>query len=241
MFLNRNRELETLQRWWDGGQPELITLYGRRQVGKTELLIHFLAGKPAIYFYADRQLLPDQLRAFTEQVLVVADDPLLRLQPFVSWEAALTYVFRLAERHRLALVIDEFSYAVDADSALPSVLQRLWDSARRASTQMYVVLCTSFTDAVERHFLIDGPLYRRRSRELRVEPFNYKDATLFFPTWAPLERVLAWGMVGGIPSYLQALQWTTMYVPCALGSTLIIPSHLEPQAIEHLLDRSALL
>ena len=56
MFLNRTHELAQLQRWWDGNQPELITLYGRRQVGKTELLVHFIAGKPALYFYADRQL-----------------------------------------------------------------------------------------------------------------------------------------------------------------------------------------
>src|SRR5579864_3822593 len=114
VFLNRTEELEQLQGWWDGEARELITVYGRRQVGKTELLVRFLADKPAIYFYADRQVLPDHLRAFTEQVLTVADDPVLRLQPFSSWEAALTYVFRLAQERRLALVLDEFSYAVDA-------------------------------------------------------------------------------------------------------------------------------
>src|SRR6266849_3874681 len=96
MFLNRIQELGQLERWWHGDAPELITVYGRRQVGKTELLVHFLAEKPAIYFYADRQVLPDHLRAFTEQVVALTDDPVLRLQPFSSWEAALTFVFRLA-------------------------------------------------------------------------------------------------------------------------------------------------
>lgn len=225
MFLNRERELALLQRWWDGTQPEFVTVYGRRQIGKTELLVHFLAGKPAIYFYADRQLLPDHLQAFTEQVLTLVDDPLLRLQPFASWEAALTYVLRLAEKQRLAVVIDEFSYAVDADPSLPSVLQRLWDSARRVSTQAFVVLCTSFTEAIERHFQVDGPLYRRRTRELRIEPFGYREALLFFPSWPSLERVLAWGIVGGVPSYLHALQG----------------ENLEAAVIEHLLDKSALL
>lgn len=202
--------LDLLQRWWDGDQPELITVFGRRQVGKTEILVRFTADKPTIYFYADRQLLPDQLRALTEQVLAFADDPVLRLQPFTSWEAALTYIFRLAESQRLALVLDEFSYAVDADHALPSVLQRLWDGVRRASTHAFVILCTSFTDAVERHFLADGPLYRRRTRELRIEPFTYWEATLFFPHWPLLDRVTAWGIVGGVPSYLQAFQGETL-------------------------------
>lgn len=229
MFLNRERELGQLARWWAGNRPELITIYGRRQVGKTELLVRFLADKPAIYFYADRQLRADHLRAFTEQILTLVDDPVLQLQPFGSWEAALTYVLRLAEQRRIALVIDEFSYAADADPALPSIIQRLWDSARRADTQAFVVLCTSFTAAIERHFQLDGALYRRRTRDLRVEPFGYQEAALFFPSWSPVERLLAWGIVGGVPSYLQALQGGLQ------GNTL------ETAVIEQVLDKSALL
>lgn len=125
MYFNRNVELQYLQRWWDGDQPELITVYGRRQVGKTELLVRFLADKPALYFYADRQVVADHLRAFTEQVLSLVDDPVLRAQPFGSWEAALTYTLRLAQDDRLAIIIDEFSYAADADPSLPSVIQKL--------------------------------------------------------------------------------------------------------------------
>lgn len=225
MFFNRDRELERLERWWDGNQPELITMYGRRQVGKTELLVHFIEDKPAIYFYADRQLVSDHLRAFTEQVLMLVDDPVLRLQPFSSWEAALTYVLRLAEQRRLAVIIDEFSYAVAADPSLPSVIQRLWDGARRVQTQVLILLCTSFAEAVEHHFRVDGALYRRRTRELRVEPFSYQDAVRFFPHWSRLDQVQAWGIAGGMPSYLDALRGDT----------------LEEAVIEHLLDKSAVL
>jgi uncharacterized protein len=225
VFLNREFELDRLSRWWAGAEPELITVYGRRQVGKTELLVRFFENKRHVYFYADRQLRDDQLRAFTDQVLTISADPVLRLQPFQSWEAALTYTLRLAQDQRLAIILDEFSYAVDADPSLPSVLQRLWDTARRASTRAFVVLCTSFTAAIERHFLIDGALYRRRTRELRIEPFTYQAATQFFLDWRPLERLLAWGILGGVPSYLQALRGDT----------------LSAAVTEHILDKSALL
>lgn len=224
-FLNRARELALLLRWWGGQQPELITMYGRRQVGKTELLVHFITDKPAIYFYADRQLVGDHLRAFSEQVLTLVDDPVLRVQPFASWEAALTYVLRLAEQQRIAIILDEFSYAVDADPALPSVIQRLWDGARRSTTKAFIILCTSFTEAVERHFQADGALYRRRTRELRIEPFTYNDAVLFFSQWSRLDQVQAWGIVGGVPSYLDALRGPT----------------LQEAVVEHLLDKSAVL
>ncbi len=238
MFLNRTHELGLLERWWEGEQPELITLYGRRQVGKTELLVRFIEGKRALYFYADRQLVGDHLRAFTEQVVTLTDDPVLRAQPFTNWEAALTYTLRLAEQERLALVLDEFSYAVDADPALPSVLQRLWDAARRGRTRAFVVLCTSFTEAVERHFQVDGALYRRRTHELRVEPFTYRDAALFFPGWSHRTQAEVWGAVGGVPSYLDALQAAhtpSLTTPAAASAAAPLAEAL----IEQMLDKSA--
>lgn len=225
MFLNRIDELALLQRLWDGSRPELVTMYGRRQVGKTELLVRFVADKPAIYFYADRQLVGDHLRAFTEQVSALVDDPVLHVQTFTSWEAALTYVLRIAHGQRVAIIIDEFSYAVDADPSLPSVIQRLWDGARRSETQAFIILCTSFTEAVERHFRTDGALYRRRTRELRINPFPYQDAALFFPQWSRLDQVQAWGIVGGVPSYLDALGGDS----------------LSEAVIEHILEKSAVL
>jgi len=62
-----------------------------------------------------------------------------------------------------------------------------------AMPSLCVILCASFTEAVERHFQVDGPLYRRRTRELRVEPFTYREAAEFFPSWPLQERALAWG------------------------------------------------
>jgi AAA+ ATPase superfamily predicted ATPase len=58
-----------------------------------------------------------------------------------------------------------------------------------------------------------------------VEPFTYREAAQFFPTWPLEDRVAAWGIVGGVPSYLHALQG----------------DHLAAAVIEHVLDKSAVL
>jgi len=46
MFIDREMELEQLQKRYASEQAELFVLYGRRRVGKTELLRTFCDGKP---------------------------------------------------------------------------------------------------------------------------------------------------------------------------------------------------
>ena len=41
MFVNRVSELALLEKHYNSGHAELFVLYGRRRVGKTELLTHF--------------------------------------------------------------------------------------------------------------------------------------------------------------------------------------------------------
>ncbi|MBE3144785.1 MAG: ATP-binding protein, partial [Planctomycetes bacterium] len=52
MFINRKAELEQLSRLYSSDHAELFVLYGRRRVGKTELLRAFCVDKPHIFFIA---------------------------------------------------------------------------------------------------------------------------------------------------------------------------------------------
>lgn len=46
MFVNRVRELAFLEKHYASGKAEMLVLYGRRRVGKTELLRRFCEDKP---------------------------------------------------------------------------------------------------------------------------------------------------------------------------------------------------
>ena len=50
-FVGRVRELETLERVYASGQSQFFPIYGRRRIGKTELILHFLRGKPALFYH----------------------------------------------------------------------------------------------------------------------------------------------------------------------------------------------
>ncbi|WP_187146740.1 ATP-binding protein [Pyrobaculum neutrophilum] len=53
-FFDRERELEWLEGLYRRPGAQLVVVYGRRRIGKTELLRRFAAGKRAVYFYCER-------------------------------------------------------------------------------------------------------------------------------------------------------------------------------------------
>ena len=69
MFLNREGDLARLERWWQSEQPELITVYGRRQVGIDVLrtLERRVASLPKVH--PQRQLALFSRSGFTDDVL----------------------------------------------------------------------------------------------------------------------------------------------------------------------------
>ena len=51
-FFNRVDELAALEDNWTARGRQFYVLWGRRRVGKTELLSHFVEGKRSLYFEA---------------------------------------------------------------------------------------------------------------------------------------------------------------------------------------------
>ncbi len=54
-FINRDEESAYLDREYRSDKFSLTVIYGRRRVGKTELIGNFLKDKPNIYFLADKR------------------------------------------------------------------------------------------------------------------------------------------------------------------------------------------
>ena len=54
MFIGREKELATLNGLYNSDKFEFAVIYGRRRVGKTALISHFIQDKKAIYFIVTR-------------------------------------------------------------------------------------------------------------------------------------------------------------------------------------------
>lgn len=50
-----------------------------------------------------------------------------------------------------------------------------------------------------------APLYDRRTAQMKIEPFSFKESCLFLDGFSSEEQALLYGMVGGTPQYLQQI------------------------------------
>jgi len=202
MFVNRHQELAALERMFQSEVAEFFVLYGRRRVGKTELLSRFCKDKRSIYFLASQLKERDHLQQLTEIARHVIDDPLLQSFTFNDWESALIYFAQQAQAERLVLVLDEFQYLCEDNAALPSLIQRFWDLHGKNS-KLLLILCGSQVSFMEREVLAErSPLYGRRTGQLRLMPLSYRDSGCFFSEYPAKEKLIAYGVLGGIPAYL---------------------------------------
>lgn len=202
MFIGRKHELKTLEEMYHSSKAEFFVLYGRRRVGKTELLKQFSQGKPAIYYMATQTEGQDNLNQFTERCRAFLADSLTEGVSFQTIENLLIYLASQAKDEKLIVVLDEFQYWVNADRSIPSLIQRFWDEKGRHSNLMLVLCGSSISLMVDYALAEKSPLYGRRTGQLRLEPFNYRVSGEFFPDWSLQDKLLAYGVLGGIPAYL---------------------------------------
>jgi len=206
MFVNRVAELSLLEKRFTSGQAEFFVLYGRRRVGKTELLAHFCEGKRAIFFVSDLGSEVSLRTALSSAVNAVLFGPNQMNAVYATWEDLFQAIGQAAQTERLIVVLDEFPYLVAAHSPLASILQRVWDQSLKNS-QLMLILCGSYIGMMEETVLgYQAPLYGRRTAQYLLEPLQFPDARLFFPAYSPEDQVRAYAIYGGTPAYLHTLQ-----------------------------------
>jgi len=202
-FIDREEELGFLESQAASSRAELVVLYGRRRVGKTELLRRFCAGRPHVFFVAARSTSEQLLRDFARCLSEVPDSPLPPGTVPDSWPSAFQLLALLGRDRRFLVVLDEFPYLLEADPAIPSYLQNLWDTTLRR-TRLMLVLCGSSVSVMESEVLGQAsPLYGRRTAQWHLRPLSYRDAAAFFPRYSPEDRLKAYGVLGGMPAYLE--------------------------------------
>ncbi|MDR3576070.1 MAG: ATP-binding protein [Anaerolineaceae bacterium] len=206
MFVNRVSELDLLEKRYASGKAEFFVLYGRRRVGKTELMAHFCQDKRSVFFVADLGSEISLRTALSGAINRILFGPNQLNAVYSTWEDLLYALSQAAQTERLVVVLDEFPYLVTAHPPLATILQRIWDQTLKNS-QIMLILCGSYIGMMEETVLgYQAPLYGRRTGQYLLEPLQFKDARLFYPKFDSEDQVRAYAVYGGTPAYLNTLQ-----------------------------------
>jgi AAA+ ATPase superfamily predicted ATPase len=203
-FIGRNRELAILDREWKDSRSKMLILYGRRRVGKTRLVTHWIRknAKNALYWVAEPTSSADQLRSFS-QALYNSGNALPAPENFTyaSWNQAFEQAARISRNDRFALVLDEFTYLMTLEEGIAGTLQNTWDHHLKESG-IFLIISGSHLGMMERGVLsYQAPLYGRATSKLHLQPLPFSATRSMFPDYKADERVSLYAVLGGIPAY----------------------------------------
>lgn len=208
-FVGREREINLISQLWQNERSDMFILTGRRRVGKTRLLTHWLGmnSQAGFYWMAEKTSSVGQLRSFSRALFkFMYDDEAPSDFKYSDWEQALNVLAAQANKNgKASLFIDEVTYIVDADSTFPAMLQKLWDHKLKDSN-LLIGLSGSHQGLIEKHFVeIDAPMYGRISQHMHLDPLPFNATLKFFPNYSSNERLFLYSILGGIPEYWERI------------------------------------
>src|SRR2546425_3282374 len=153
-FIGRTRELAALEEQYQQPESNFIPIYGRRRVGKSELILRFKGERLGIYFVGKQAPAALQIHEFLLAASKCHNDPLLASVSNLNWRTALSEaVRRWRGPRKLVLVLDEFQWMGGEDRSLPSVVQELWDREWQHSGKVMLILAGFYLGFLERQEL----------------------------------------------------------------------------------------
>ena len=196
MFIGREKELEELVEKINNDRFESILIYGRRRIGKTELIKEATksANSKVIYYECKRALLNDNLKDFNNEI----NNVLKTEFTFDSFRKMFKYLFEFSKEQKLILIIDEFPFLIEASKTIVSDLRDFIDEYNSTST-MKIILSGSFAEVMKS--LNDGAseAYGRFTSIISLEPFDYFDSSKFYSNYKDEDKILMYSIFGGVP------------------------------------------
>ncbi len=196
-FIDRENEIKFLEDRYAQGKPQLIIIYGRRRVGKTELVREFIRNKQAIYFLAEKGSIEINFERFVQRLAEAVHQEGIS---FKGWAEAFEYLKR--QNRKFIIAIDEFPYLIQSDHTITSTFQRIADEVL-PNSNLYLILCGSSVSIMEDKVLAyRSPLYGRRTGQWQLNPLSFKESRLFVPDYNIEKQIETYAVAGNIPMYL---------------------------------------
>ena len=212
VMVGRAEECRKLERCVDRQQAQLVTVYGRRRVGKTFLINEFFDKRFDFKLTGEYKASKEsQLENFilewnrrTKSNHAIPD----------SWKEAFSllreYLSSLPTTEKHIVFFDEMPWMDTPNSGFLPSFEYFWNDYGSACDHLIFIICGSSTswmmDHIERN---KGGLFNRRTCKILLEPFSLLETELYLKSlgieWARYDIAEMYMITGGIPYYLSFL------------------------------------
>jgi uncharacterized protein len=206
-FIGRSFERERFKTIAQSKEASIIVVYGRRRVGKTELIEQSYRNRNLLKFEGIEGLPEKRQREhLLMQLSEIFKDPLIAKLQLKTWTEVLTLIAKYTAKGKWTLFFDEVQWLAAYKTAFISELKYCWDNDFRHNQRRIIVLCGSSPSFIINKVLHSKALYNRSQHEIPLQEFPLGDIKKFLKKKRSYREVMdAMLAVGGIPEYLKYL------------------------------------
>lgn len=202
-FIGRKEQLRKLNRAIANTNKEeamqTVLIYGRRRVGKSELVKQLLKSTTCQSIYYECKQVAEESNA--QGICNILSEELhLPKLGYQSIEEVLEYIFQRSCEENMIFVLDEYPYLRENIKGMDSILQAMIDKYRDSAKLTFIIL-GSFVEIMRNLMEPSDPLYGRIDLTINLKPMDYYESTEFYPAFSEEDRIKIYSVFGGIPYY----------------------------------------
>jgi len=208
-FYDRFEELDLLRSKFDNLEKgEFGVLYGRRRVGKSELLRKFASKikKNKMFLTITSQSKAELKKALSIKI----EECFGEVVKISEWSDFFDYLIEKTGEQKFLLILDEFQRVDDFAKDFIYSLQDYWDSKLRKKKIMIIISGSSMSMMHRLALEEKGPLYGRKTFTIPLKQFRYIDFREMFKDYSEEEKIKIFSVFGGTPQYLTFFKKTKL-------------------------------
>ncbi len=203
-FTGREREIKRLTKFARLSHAAILVIYGRRRIGKTELIEQVFKDRLLLKFEGlENQPQERQIKQVLYQAAHYFAKPYIADLNYESWVEVFDLIAEHIADHEVTLYLEELQWLANYDSLLISALKFAWDNQFRHNPKLRIVLCGSSPSFMINQVIHSQALYNRSQYEMHLLPFTLYETKQFLKNISNHEVILAYLTLGGIPEYLK--------------------------------------
>ncbi len=205
-FVGRKHEIKLINEIQAQIGSKIIIMYGRRRIGKTELLEQSFLKRGLLKFEGrENKLEQEQMQFVMQQLAVYSEEPLLTRVAVNDWVEVLKEIASRTKTGTWTIYFEEIQWLANYKSDFITALKYVWDNFFRYNKELIIILCGSAPSFMINSVLKSKALHNRSQYEIPLKELTIIDAKEMLPNYSQDEVLDAYLTVGGIPEYLKRL------------------------------------